>query len=187
MPSSNVIARLTGVSSAGQGRNAIPLITPALTSATIVLDATGQPATLNVGGNLLSGTSALASGFDGFGFRLRAVGKAITTASATLTVAIVQGNTSTYSSSNVLGTTLNYTVNGSTNFIIECTLLWDSQTQYINGYQLGQIGNQVNATSALINDVLVSTQSGLQFGIAVTCSSAGAGTFGIAELVAETL
>ena len=193
MPNANTsLDRLVGGASPAQGKKAIPAFLPgSTTTAMIVTDQTGGAATASAAnGADLSVTAATAGAInvDGFAFKVRLVGRVTTTGSTNITVAIAQGNTTTYASGNVIATSSATATNTtSANFQLEATCLWDSTLQKLNGYQIGAFNNTLISAAALTNQVSVTTQSALQFVIAVTSSGASTATFYISEFVIDTV
>lgn len=192
MPNSNTFDRLVGAGSPAQGKKAIPAFLPgSTTTPLIVLDQTGSAAVASAAtGADLSMVAATAGAInsDGFAFKVRLVGRATTTGSSNLTVAIQQGNTTTPTAGNIIATSAATAVNTtSCNFNLEASCVWDSTLQKLNGYQIGSFNNTLIAAAALTNQVTVTTQGALQFVISVTSSGASTATFFVSEFVIETV
>lgn len=192
MPNSNNIERLLGSNSPAQGVNAIPSYVPTTTSATVLTNQAGAAASLSVSGpQYLSGAAAAPSfgaGYDGFTFKLRISGKVTTGAACNVTVAIMQGATTTYTAGNVVATTAATAVNSSSNnFTLEATCLWDVVSTKLNGYQTGQIANTLVTVAALTNSLALTTQTSLQFVPVLTVSATTGVTVSITEFTAETV
>jgi hypothetical protein len=194
MPNINIIQRLVGANTPAVGANAIPSIVPTVTSAFIVTNQQGNAAALTVGsGAYASGAStapSFATNFDGLPFRLRINGKITTGASMNLTVAFMVGNTTTYTSGNVVATTGALAANStSANFQLECVCLWDSVGQKVQGAILPSSWVNATAVSTAVltnsNAVAVTTQAGLVFVPVLTCSATTGVTITISEFVAE--
>jgi hypothetical protein len=194
MSNQNTIAKLTGANTPAQGANAIPSVVPTGTSAFVVTNQAGGAAVLTVAqGSLISGATTAPSfgvNFDGVPFRLRISGKLTTGASCNVTVAIMQGNTTTYTSTNLVATTGALAVNTTSgNFMLECDCLWDSIAQKIYGRINPSFvsANTIVAAALLTNNPSVTTQSSLQFVPVLTFSATTGATLTISEFTAETL
>lgn len=197
MPNSNVIAYLRGADSPAQGKQALPSFSQGTsTSAQIITDQTTGGGFLQASGaaaglSQFSATKAGGINFDGLPFRLRVVGRVTTTGSTNITVAIMQASsaTTTYTGGNVIATTGTRAVNtASANFLLECSVVWDSTSTKLNGFQ-----HSINGTTptldaeAITTQLTLATQNLLGFEIAVTSSTASTATFYISEFVMETL
>jgi hypothetical protein len=192
MPNMNLIERLMGGNTPAQGVNAIPSYVPTATSATVLTNQAGSAATLTVGTTQYPSGATTAPSFgvayDGFAFKLRIAGKVTTGASCNITVAIMQGSTTTYTSGNVVATTAATAVNtSSNNFILEALCLWDVVSTKLNGYQTGQIANTLVSLAALTNSLALTSQTSLQFVPVITASATTGCTVTITEFVAETV
>lgn len=190
MPNANTFGRLVGAASPAQGTLAIPLVSPSTTSAFVPTGQTGSAAALQVGNP--SGLAAPATGAinqDGFAFKLRLVGKATTTQSCNITAAIQLGSSTTVTSGNTIATTGAKALNtASGNFMLEATVVWDSASTKISGYQTGVGADQSLITlAALTNNVTTGSLSTLSF-VPVLTASATAGTvISINEFTAEAI
>jgi hypothetical protein len=164
-----------------------------VTSAFVVLNQPAAAAVLSVGTTqYLSGAAtapSFAENFDGFAFKLRINGKVTTGASCNVTVAIQQGNSTTVTSGNTVATTGALAVNTtSANFQLECTCIWDSVTQKIQGIiNESWVNATAVATAVVTNQVAVTAQSSLTFVPVVTFSATTGATMTISEFVAETV
>src|SRR5260370_41918006 len=172
MPNANTISRLVGGPSPSQGSLAIPSVVPTGTSAFIVLNQLAGAAVLTAGNapSQPTGAQTFGSYFDGFPFKVRVSWKVTTKASNNLTIAIVQGSTTTYAAGNVIATTGAVANNtGNYNGWLEANVLWDSTVQKLSGYYVGYTNAGTPAIvdiTTLTNQVAVTSQAGLVFGIA---------------------
>jgi|SRR5271167_1178987 len=194
MANTNTIARLVGANTPAQGPNAIPSIVPTVTSAFVVLNQQGNAAALTIAqGSLISAATAQPSfgtNFDGFLFKLRLMGKITTGASVNLTVAIMVGNTTTYTAGNLVATTGALAVNTTSgNFLLECDCLWDSIAQKIYGRLNPSFisANTLVSGALLTNNPAVTTQAGLVFVPVLTTSATTGVTISISEFTGSTL
>ena len=193
MPNVNTVSRLVGAASPAQGSLAIPLVAPSTTSAFTVTNQLGNAAVLNVGAGNLSAPTTGGINFDGQPFKLRLLGKATTTQSCNITAAIQLANSTTVASSNLtVATTGALALNtASGNFLLEATVIWDSVSGKMSGFQTGVGVNQtLVAVAALTNTTNingVATALPLQFVPVLTASATAGTTISIDEFVAEAL
>jgi len=193
MPNANLIERLQGGTSANQGPYVILAYVPTVTTATVLTNQQGNAAVLSVGTTqYISGSTTAPSyalNFDGFAFKLRISGKVTTGASCNVTVAIQQGNTTTVTAGNTVATTGALAVNtASGNFQLECTCIWDSVGQKIQGViNESWVNATAVATAVVTNQVAVTAQSSLTFVPVITFSATTGATMTISEFVAETV
>lgn len=198
MPNQNVIARLVGAASPAQGSNAIPQVAPSVTSAFVATNQLGNAAVLQVGNpSQLAAPATGGSGFDGFAFRLRLLGKATTTQNCNITAAIqlALSPSTTVSSNFTIATTGAKALNtASGNFMIEATCIWDSVSGVIGGYQTGVGADQSLITLAQLtghgnfNTTTPGTTLGsLQFVPVITASATAGTVISIDEFTAEAV
>lgn len=124
--------------------------------------------------------------FDGNLFKVRIIGNAsVSTTASTVTIGIYSGTVAT-------GTLLKTIVSPSltsakTNFFLELDLLWDSNSQTVNGLCWGVAGTGTPANGALTASLTgVASAASLVFSAAVTFSGANAAnTVQISELSVE--
>jgi hypothetical protein len=166
---------------------------PTVTTAVVLTNQQGNAAVLSVGTTqYISGSTTAPSyalNFDGFAFKLRISGKVTTGASCNVTVAIQQGNTTTVTAGNTVATTGALAVNtASGNFQLECTCIWDSVGQKIQGViNESWVNATAVATAVVTNQVAVTAQSSLTFVPVITFSATTGATMTISEFVAETV
>lgn len=182
MPNANTFGRLVGAASPAQGSLAIPQVAPTVTSAFVPTNQLGNAAVLAVNSSGPAAPTTGGVGVDGYGFKLRLIGKATTTQSVNITAAIqlALSPSTTVSSNFTLATTgalaLN-TASGNFNLVAEC--LWDSVSTKISGFQTGTGVDQSLITLAALtntsNHLTASGLSSLQF-VPVLTASATAGT-----------
>lgn len=193
MPNQNTVGRLAGAPSPAQGSLVIPAFVPSGTSAAVVPCQTSSTtaAVLTVGNaaGQPTGAQTYGSGFDGLTFKLAIAGKVTTKASCNVTVAIQQGNNTTVTSGNTVCTTGAKAVNtASAGFRLEAIVNWDSTSQVLGGWQIGQVNNSLVSAAALTNAVSVTSQANLQFVPVVTFSDTTSGTtMTITEFTAEQI
>lgn len=190
MPNANTVERLVGAASPAQGTLVIPSISPSGTSAFIPTNQSGSAATLSVGNAAMLAAPATGGiNFDGLAFKLRLVGKATTTQSCNITAAIQLGSSTTVTSGNTIATTGAKALNtASGNFMLEATVVWDSTSTKISGFQTGVGADQsLISLAALTNNVTTGSLATLQF-VPVLTASATAGTvISINEFTAEVV
>lgn len=146
----------------------------------------GRKATLGVG---TEAPFYSATTFDvGRPFRLRVVGNATLNAGTgnTVAIAIYVGTSSTTSSDvKIAALTAGGAPSTSCNFLLEAVVQWDSTSQVLGGYYVGQIANTLTAQHALASAASVTTASNLSFVASGTFGNAGGGTINISEFSCE--
>ena len=182
MANQNTIQLFNGAPTPAQGANYIPAYVPADSSAHILTNQPGNPATMYVGQGTLAGGTAQPSyavQWDGKPFRLRVYGKVTCAASCSMTIAFHVGTTSTYTAGQLAATSGSISIGGSANstsFMLFSDILWDSVGQKLRGTLGGYVNATLIAAAAVTNAVAVTTQAGLTFQLAVTFSDQTAGT-----------
>jgi hypothetical protein len=190
MANLKTLRRLLGTRSDVQGGIlwTIAPVIPSTTSPTIALDLDGQPATLPLADERFGLPRGFMLGFDDMAFTLRTFGKVSTSATANVEIAIAWGSTGTFDPNSVIATTGARALNSSSsNFLVEATCLWDSDSQILQGTQYSFLGAQLYGPTALTNDLTVSSETDLKFQTVVSTSSAGNAIFSISEFVADCL
>lgn len=199
MPSANIIERLTGAGSPGQGSLVIPAFSPSGTGATVVTNQAGNPAILTVGGTqYLNALGAAAASYgcnlDGFRFRVRLVYKFTTTGASNLTIGFQLGNSATASSNTTIANSgsakQSDTVSG--HGWCEAELLWSSVLAKLSGryegYHAGTADAYVSPAICLNSPpYAAAAQSNLLFVPVITASGSTNSTLLITEFVAETV
>ena len=121
-------------------------------------------------------------------FRLRVVGQCTLPAGAgnSLALNIYQGTSATVGSdSKIAAIGAGGAPSTSFNFVAEVFVQWDSTSQVLGGYYVGQIGNTFTAQHALTNPSPVTASTGLNFVVSATYGNAAGGTTYISEFSAE--
>src|SRR5208337_2009127 len=164
MANQNTIQLFNGAPSPAQGANYIPAYVPADSSAHILTNQPGNPATMYVGQGTLAGGTAQPSyavQWDGKPFRLRVYGKVTAATTCNLTVAFHVGTTSTYTAGQVAATSGAIAIgSSSTSFMLVADILWDSVGQKLRGQLSGYVNATLVSGAALTNAVAVTTQAG---------------------------
>lgn len=121
-------------------------------------------------------------------FIIHVTGYATLNAGAGNTVAlnVYQGTSATLASdTKIAALTAGGAPSTTVNFNFEINSSWDSVSQVLGGYYIGQVGNSLTAAHALSNAASVTTASSLTFVVSGVFGNSGGGTITISEFSVE--